>query len=321
MNSPEKMEKKIIIASARGFCAGVIRAIHTVEQALKIFDHPLYVHHQIVHNKYVVEDLEKRGVRFIEELDEMPDNLPVIFSAHGVSPEVHKKAAQKNLQVIDATCPLVAKVHTEAIRYSKNGYRIFYIGHNNHPETKGTYGEAPEAITVIENEAQADQLMATKDKAAVLTQTTLSIYDTEKVITSLKQKFPDLATPKKSDICFATTNRQESVLTLSNNCDLVFILGSKNSSNSNRLKEVAFSQNTPSYLIDGPEDIETEWLLNAQTVGITAGASAPEFLVTKTIEFLKEKFGFKNVEYRNIKEENISFQLPEELQKLLTKAQ
>ncbi len=328
---PRGGRKSILLISPRGFCAGVERAIETVEQALEILDTPLYVHHEIVHNRRVVENLAKRGIVFIDRLDEMPDNLPVIFSAHGVSPAVREKARQKNLTVIDGTCPLVAKVHLEAIRYAREGYHIFFIGHKNHAETIGTQGEAPDHISVIENETQIKALEEKiaflkkegKDlfpyhKTAYLTQTTLSVGETEQMIRQLQDIFPDIRGPSAGDICYATTNRQEALSLAAPESDLFLIVGSANSSNSNRLREQAEKNGKPAYLIDSAEMVQAKWLAGKTHIAITAGASAPEDLVKEIIERLQSEFGFDEIINMEGKPENTRFQLPQELQKLLT---
>jgi len=307
--------KKIILASPRGFCAGVYRAIEVVEIAIKQFGTPLFVHHQIVHNRHVVENLVKRGVRFVESIDEIPDNLSVIFSAHGVSPEIRKRAAQKNLKIIDATCPLVTKVHNEANRYAQNGYSIILIGHKNHVETIGTFGEAPDKIHIIERAEDIQKLPPfDNEKVAYLTQTTLSVNDTKEIIAKLIELYPDIQAPGSSDICYATTNRQEAVSVIADKVDLVLVIGSKNSSNSNRLSELVKKLGKSTYLIDNSDDIKDHWFEKISVVGITAGASAPEELVSGVISHLQEKYEFSDIEEISIKEENTVFQLPIELQ-------
>ncbi|MDH4262542.1 MAG: 4-hydroxy-3-methylbut-2-enyl diphosphate reductase [Spirochaetia bacterium] len=312
-----EIQKKIILASPRGFCAGVHRAIEAVERSIKLFGTPLYVHHQIVHNRHVVEDFIKKGVIFVESIEEVPDNVPVIFSAHGVSPEIRKKAAKKNLKIIDATCPLVTKVHNEAFRYAQDGYEILLIGHKNHVETIGTYGEAPDKIHIIEKIEDIENLDFSRDsKLAYLTQTTLSINDTKEMIKILMEKFPDIKSPGSSDICYATTNRQEAAEKIADKVDLVFVIGSQNSSNSNRLKELVKKLGKSTYLIDNADNIESKWIHSSiKVIGITAGASAPEELVKNTVDRLKNEFKFLEIEEMVIKEENIMFQLPLELLK------
>lgn len=306
------MEKEIFIAFPRGFCAGVERAIEVVEKAIEMYSTPLYVHHEIVHNRHVVEDFKKRGVIFVEDLEQVPEGETVIFSAHGVSPEVWEKAHKRKLKVIDATCPLVTKVHNEARRYAKNGYKIILIGHKNHVEAIGTKGEAPEQIYIVENLEEIDQLsFSPQEKLAYLTQTTLSVQDTQQMIEKLKEKYPQIEGPNSSDICYATTNRQEAVAYIAQQVQLVLVIGSQNSSNSNRLREVSEKLGTRAYLIDGPKDLKPEWFPEeVYRVGLTAGASAPEILVQEVIACLKSKFGFTRVEEIRLKEENVVFQLP-----------
>ena len=307
--------KKIILASPRGFCAGVDRAIEVVEISLKLFGTPLYVHHQIVHNRHVVEKFISRGVRFVESIEEVPDNVPVIFSAHGVSPEIRRRSMEKNLKIIDATCPLVTKVHLDAIKYSREGYQILLVGHKNHVETIGTFGEAPDKIHIIENLQDIESLKFSPDtKLAFLTQTTLSINDAREIIDVLKKKFPAIKSSGSNGICYATTNRQEAAGEIAKRVDVVFVIGSQNSSNSNRLKELVEKMNKPAYLIDDAGAIQTGWISDSiHNIGITAGASAPEELVTQTIQRLQQEFHFEEVEEVIIKDENIVFQMPEEL--------
>lgn len=310
-NSPEYTEEKeIILASPRGFCAGVHRAISTVEHALKKYQ-PLYVYHQIVHNNYVVSSLQKKGVLFREKLEEIPDGSVTIFSAHGVPPKDVQLAQKKNLKIIDATCPLVTKVHREAINYAKNGCEIVYIGHKKHIETIGTVGEAPEKIHVVESVEDISDLKIFSDQVAYLCQTTLAVSETASIIEKLKEKYPKLIGPSKSDICYATTNRQNAVNTIAPLSDVIFVIGSKNSSNSNRLKEVAEKHNKPSYLIEDANSIKKSWLSDdTYKVGITAGASAPEILVEGVIRKLKEEYGYKKIHEINTIEEEFSFSLP-----------
>jgi 4-hydroxy-3-methylbut-2-enyl diphosphate reductase len=310
-----KPQKKIILASPRGFCAGVHRAIEVVDISIELFGTPLYVHHQIVHNRHVVDDFIAKGVRFVESIDDVPDNSPVIFSAHGVSPEIRRIAAKKNLKIIDATCPLVTKVHNEAYRYAQNGYEILLIGHKNHVETIGTFGEAPDKIHIIENIQDIDALnFSTDAKLAYLTQTTLSVHDTREMIQRLVEKYPGIKAPGSSDICYATTNRQEAAGSIADMVDIVLVIGSQNSSNSNRLKELVEKIGKPTHLIDNAGNIKPEWIHERiSVIGITAGASAPEELVDGVLTRLKEEFDYTEVEEITVKEENIVFQLPVEL--------
>lgn len=313
--------EKILLVQPRGFCAGVVRAVAIVEEALEITK-PIYVRKEIVHNKFVVEDLRKRGAVFVSDLDEVPNGEPgnpvvCIFSAHGVSPAVREKAKEKNLFVIDATCPLVTKVHMEAIRFAKEGYSIVLIGHNGHEEVEGTMGEAPFAIKLVESIEDVENLeVANPDKLVYLTQTTLSVDDTRAIAEALKRKYPNLTPPPKDDICYATTNRQHAVKQLAPLCELILVIGAKNSSNSQRLREVAENCGTRSYLIDDESMIQPEWLADVRTVGITAGASAPEVLVFRVIENLRERGEDVQVETLTIEEENVFFNLPKNIQQL-----
>lgn len=307
---------KIILASPRGFCAGVNMAIESLDLALKAFGSPVYVYHEIVHNKYVVEDFKKRGAVFIEELSEAPEGSNLLFSAHGVSPEIREAAKARNLKAFDATCPLVTKVHLEAIKYAKEGYTIFLIGHEGHDEVIGTMGEAPEAIVLVETEEDVESLeVADENKLAYLTQTTLSVDDANKIINKLRARFPNINKPPKDDICYATQNRQEAVKLLSPQADLILVLGSQNSSNSKRLCELAEEQGIPGYLIDGSDQIDESWFDGIETVLVTAGASAPEVVVEQVLDYLKDKFS-ATVEIQTIREEKVSFPLPKPLRHL-----
>ncbi|MEM6798194.1 MAG: 4-hydroxy-3-methylbut-2-enyl diphosphate reductase [Planctomycetota bacterium] len=307
---------KVLLASPRGFCAGVNMAIESLDLALREFGAPIYVYHEIVHNKYVVKSFEAKGVVFIDELDEAPEGSTLLFSAHGVSPEVRRVAKQRNLHAIDATCPLVTKVHVEAVRYAKQGRTIVLIGHEGHDEVIGTMGEAPEAIVLVESPEDVDKLeVADPDHLAYLTQTTLSVDDTSRIIARLKERFPAIVGPAKADICYATQNRQEAVSVLSEGADVTLVLGSQNSSNSQRLAELSRERGVDAYLIDGPQDLQDDWLSEARTVLVTAGASAPEVVVEATLEYLAEKFGAE-VQVQTIREESVSFPLPRELRTL-----
>jgi 4-hydroxy-3-methylbut-2-enyl diphosphate reductase len=307
--------KEIIVAAPRGFCAGVDRAISIVEKAIEVYGTPLYVHHEIVHNKHVVDSLRAKGVIFVDSLEDIPGDQTVIFSAHGVSPAVVEAAKKKNLKILDATCPLVTKVHIEARRYAREGYRIILIGHKDHIEARGTYGEAPEQITIAETLADIEKLEFAADvKLAYLTQTTLSVRDTRGLIARLKERFPQIEGPNSSDICYATTNRQEAVSAIAPNADIVYVIGSRNSSNSNRLKELAESEGAMAYLIDSAADVSSEHLRgDVKKIGVTAGASAPEILVKEVTERLKNEFGFTHVSELRLKEEDVTFKLPREL--------
>ena len=308
---------QIILANPRGFCAGVDRAIDIVERALEVFGAPIYVRHEVVHNTYVVNNLKNKGAIFVDELDEIPDDATVIFSAHGVSKAVQDEAKLRQLKVFDATCPLVTKVHLEVARYANNGDDVILIGHAGHPEVEGTLGQYDTShggeIHLVETEADVEQLDIAADKnLSYVTQTTLSVDDTQSIIEALKKKFPHIKGPRKDDICYATQNRQDAVKKLSGECDLVLVVGSANSSNSNRLKELANNQGVQGYLIDNADHINKDWFENVSSVGITAGASAPEILVENVINKLQEWFGATLSEDSGPRE-NIVFQLPKEL--------
>lgn len=309
---------KVLLASPRGFCAGVNMAIDSLELALEAFGAPIYVYHEIVHNKYVVESFESRGVVFLDEVEEAPVGSTLLFSAHGVSPETRAKAKARDLRAIDATCPLVTKVHLEAIRYAKAGHTIVLIGHEGHDEVIGTMGEAPEAIVLVESPEDVDVLeVADPENLAYLTQTTLSVDDTSRIIARLRERFPKIIGPAKSDICYATQNRQEAVSLLSDDADLTLVLGSQNSSNSQRLAELSKEKGIPAHLIDGPEDLQAEWFTGVETVLVTAGASAPETTVEAVLDYLKENYDAA-IEPRLVREESVSFPLPRELRQLAT---
>ena len=304
---------KVILASPRGFCAGVNMAIESLDLAIKAFGTPVYVYHEIVHNKYVVETFKEKGAIFVDELSEVPAGSYLLFSAHGVSPEIRAAAKELDLFAIDATCPLVTKVHLEAIRFAKAGNTIVLIGHEGHDEVVGTMGEAPEAIVLVETENDVDNLdIADESKIAYLTQTTLSVDDANRVIERLKKRFPAIQGPPKADICYATQNRQEAVRILGKEADVVLVLGSQNSSNSQRLRELADEDGIAGYLIDGAKDISADWFADAETVLVTAGASAPESVVDECLEYLRNNFG-ATVEVRSIRKEEVHFQLPPEL--------
>ena len=308
---------KIILAAPRGFCAGVNMAIECLDMALSAFGAPIYVYHEIVHNRFVVESFTARGVVFVDELSEVPAGSHLLFSAHGVSPEIREMAKARDLLAIDATCPLVTKVHLEAIRFAKLGYIIVLIGHEGHDEVVGTMGEAPEAIVLVESEEEVDQLEFPADsKIAYLTQTTLSVDDASRIIRRLESRFPQIASPPKQDICYATQNRQEAVRLLAEEADLVLVLGSQNSSNSQRLKEISQELQVPAHLIDGVQDIHSDWFSGVDTVLITAGASAPESVVEDCVDYLQEHHD-ATVEIRTIREEQVHFQLPIELRKAI----
>ena len=308
---------EIQLANPRGFCAGVDRAIDIVNRALEVFGAPIYVRHEVVHNKFVVDDLRARGAIFVDELHEVPDDCIVIFSAHGVSQAVRAEAGNRGLKVFDATCPLVTKVHMEVAHYSAEGRECILIGHQGHPEVEGTMGQyshtAGGDIYLVEDEAQAARLeVRDPAKLSYVTQTTLSMDDTARVIEALRQRFPDITGPRKDDICYATQNRQDAVKNLADASDVVLVVGSINSSNSNRLKEVAERRDTPAYLIDNADEIKREWLQGKQRIGVTAGASAPEVLVEQVINRLQE-WGADTVDESQGRRETITFSLPKEL--------
>jgi 4-hydroxy-3-methylbut-2-enyl diphosphate reductase len=308
---------KIILANPRGFCAGVNMAIESLERALEFFGPPLYVYHEIVHNKYVVERFHRAGAVFVESLDEVPEGSPLLYSAHGVSPQIREQARRRKLRAIDATCPLVTKVHLEAIKYAREGYTIVLIGHQGHDEVIGTMGEAPDRMVLVETAADVAKLtVPDPNKVAYLTQTTLSVDDANLVIAALRARFPAIANPPKDDICYATQNRQEAVRELARKADVALVLGSQNSSNSRRLAEIARSLGPNAYLIDGVSEIRPEWVEGAETVVITAGASAPEAVVQECIEYLQERFGAV-IQEEWVREEDVHFPLPRSLRELL----
>ncbi len=307
----------IKLANPRGFCAGVDRAIEIVNRALEVFGPPIYVRHEVVHNKFVVEDLRARGAVFVEELDQVPDDVIVIFSAHGVSKAVRDEADRRGLKVFDATCPLVTKVHMEVVRYSREGRECILIGHEGHPEVEGTMGQYDAsnggAIYLVEDETDVAELQVRNpENLAFVTQTTLSMDDTSKVIDALRAKFPAIGGPRKDDICYATQNRQDAVKQLASECDVLLVVGSPNSSNSNRLRELAERMGTPAYLIDGAEDLKREWFDGVSGIGITAGASAPEVLVRGVVDQLRA-WGAEGETELDGRPENITFSMPKEL--------
>jgi 4-hydroxy-3-methylbut-2-enyl diphosphate reductase len=288
-------------------------AIESLERALELFGTPLYVYHEIVHNLHVVDRFRRRGVVFVDSIDDIPSGANVLYSAHGVAPAIRRASVERNLHAIDATCPLVTKVHLEAVRFAKEGYTILLIGHEGHDEVAGTLGEAPDAIRLVQDASEVADLDLPDDaKVAYLTQTTLSVDDAEVIIKALKKRFPRIAGPKRDDICYATQNRQEAVKELLIEADLVLVVGSQNSSNSLRLAELARSHNKPAYLVDGVREIKLSWLRDDQTVLITAGASAPEDVVQEVVAFLQDRFG-ATVEFRTVREEHVNFPLPREL--------
>ncbi|HVL91703.1 MAG TPA: 4-hydroxy-3-methylbut-2-enyl diphosphate reductase [Actinomycetota bacterium] len=303
---------KVLLAAPRGYCAGVDRAVETVERALAQFGAPVYVRKQIVHNAHVVRDLESKGAIFVEELDEVPEGANAILSAHGVAPEVYEQARGRSLQTIDATCPLVTKVHFEARKFASDGFDIVLIGHEGHEEVIGTMGEAPSSITLIEKPADVDSLDLPGNKVAYLSQTTLSVDETNEVIAALRERFPQIQGPPREDICYATQNRQTAVKEIARRADVVLVIGSQNSSNSKRLAEVARVAGAESYLIDDETEIDPAWLDGAQTVGITSGASAPEWLVDRVVDWFRGR-GETDVEEVRVVHEDVHFGLPKEL--------
>ncbi|MEN3366460.1 MAG: 4-hydroxy-3-methylbut-2-en-yl diphosphate reductase [Burkholderiales bacterium] len=307
------MDKEVLLAQPRGFCAGVDRAIEIVERALAQFGAPIYVRHEIVHNAYVVEDLRNKGAIFIEELEDVPAGNTVIFSAHGVPKSVQTEAEQRGLRVFDATCPLVTKVHVEVAKMRREGREIIMIGHKGHPEVEGTMGQADAGMYLVETVSDAEQLQVTNpDMLAYVSQTTLSVDDTADIIAALKKKFPSISEPKKGDICYATTNRQEAVKFMAPQVEVVIVVGSANSSNSNRLREVAEKKGVAAYMVDNASQIDPAWLEGKTRIGVTAGASAPEVLVQAVIDRLKE-YGAKSVRALTGVEENVTFPMPKGL--------
>jgi len=304
---------QVLLASPRGFCAGVNMAIDALELALKSLPGPIYVYHEIVHNKHVVSHFRDQGVVFVDELTEVPSGATLLFSAHGVSPEIRRMARERGLRAIDATCPLVTKVHLEAIKYANLGYTIFLVGHEGHDEVIGTMGEAPAAIVLVETPEDVDTLeVADESKLAYLTQTTLSVDDANRIIARLRERFPQIVSPPKEDICYATQNRQEAVSVLSSEVDLTLVLGSQNSSNSQRLAELSRERGVAAHLIDGVQDIDPTWFEGVERVLVTAGASAPEVVVDAVLELLRDRFG-ATIQPRTLRQEDVSFPLPREL--------
>ncbi len=305
--------KKVILLNPRGFCAGVVRAIDIVRIALETFGPPIYVRKEIVHNRFVVDELRTAGAVFVDEVTDVPEGARLIYSAHGVSPAVREEARKRKLRVIDATCPLVTKVHLEAVRFAKNGYTIVLIGHREHDEVIGTLGEAPDSTVVVSTEEDVWRLrVPDPNRIAYLTQTTLSLDETAGIIAALRRRFPAVEGPPASDICYATQNRQEAVKEVAPECDLLLVVGSHNSSNSRRLVEVAKNAGAASYLIDDASEIRDQWLQDCRVIGVTAGASAPEHLVEEVLTALAER-GFTQTEVRTVREEDVHFALPPEL--------
>jgi 4-hydroxy-3-methylbut-2-enyl diphosphate reductase len=308
---------QILLANPRGFCAGVDRAIDIVERALELFGAPIYVRHEVVHNRYVVDRLRNMGAVFVEELHEVPDDSTVIFSAHGVSRAVQDEAKRRELKVFDATCPLVTKVHMEVARYGRDGCDVVLIGHEGHPEVEGTMGQFDTSnggrILLVETPEDVERIdVRDPSRLAFVTQTTLSVDDTQRVVDALKRRFPQMTSPRKEDICYATQNRQDAVKQLVERCDLILVVGSRTSSNSNRLREIAEKAGIPGYLIDGPEDLQQEWFVGKRSVGVTAGASAPEVLVERVVAKLREWGGLAPLNLDG-QPENVVFSLPKEL--------
>jgi 4-hydroxy-3-methylbut-2-en-1-yl diphosphate reductase len=312
-NAPEKL----LLAAPRGYCAGVDRAVQTVERALELYGPPVYVRKEIVHNKHVVEQLRERGAIFVEEESQVPEGETVVFSAHGVAPSVHAGAAARGLQTIDATCPLVTKVHVEAKKFAGHGYTIVLIGHAGHEEVEGTMGEAPDHIVLIETEEDVERLeVPDPDRIAYISQTTLSVDETTAIILKLRERFPNIVGPRTDDICYATTNRQMAVRQMAPHCDLVLVIGSANSSNSNRLVEVARDHGAESHLIDNESQVREEWLEGKRVVGITSGASAPEELVKRLVNWFRER-GTQDVEEFDVVQEDVRFMLPKDIRREL----
>jgi 4-hydroxy-3-methylbut-2-en-1-yl diphosphate reductase len=310
----------LLLAAPRGYCAGVDRAVQTVERALELHGAPVYVRKEIVHNKHVVEQLRERGAVFVESETEIPEGAVAVFSAHGVAPSVHANATMRGLRTIDATCPLVTKVHVEAKKFAADGYTIVLVGHAGHEEVEGTMGEAPEHIVLIENEEDVDRLeVSDPEKVAYISQTTLSVDETRAIIDRLRERFPAIVGPRTDDICYATTNRQAAVKQLARECDLVLVIGSRNSSNSNRLVEVAREHGSDSYLIDNESEVREEWLEGKRVVGITSGASAPEELVQRLVRFFRDR-GTEDVRELEVVQEDVRFMLPKVIRQAVAAA-
>ena len=315
------MVERVLLASPRGYCAGVERAVETVELALDHYGPPVYVRKQIVHNIHVVRDLEARGAIFVEDESEAPEGSTIVFSAHGVAPSVHVQSAARGLNTIDATCPLVTKVHVQAKRYAAAGYTVVLIGHAGHEEVVGTMGEAPEATVLVQDVAEAEALALPADaKVAYITQTTLSVDETSEIISTLRRRFPDIYAPKKEDICYATSNRQWAVKEMLAEVELLLVIGSRNSSNSNRLVDVARASGVDAYLIDDEAEIDERWLDGVRTVGLTSGASAPEKLVTRVCDWFRAR-GVEKIEPFRMVNEDVTFRLPVELRRELALAE
>jgi 4-hydroxy-3-methylbut-2-enyl diphosphate reductase len=320
LETPIRAPEKLLLAAPRGYCAGVDRAVQTVERALDLHGPPVYVRKEIVHNKHVVEELRQRGAVFVEEETEVPEGATVVFSAHGVAPSVHHRAAERRLSTIDATCPLVTKVHVEARKFAAQGYTIVLIGHDGHEEVEGTMGEAPESIVLVESIEDVDRLeVADPDRVAYVTQTTLAVDETRAIIERLRERFPNVVGPRTDDICYATTNRQMAIRQMARECDLVLVIGSRNSSNSQRLVEVAHDHGAESHLIDNESQIADEWLEGARVVGISSGASAPEELVQRVVDHFRAR-GTEDVAEFEVVQEDVRFMLPKEIRSVLKRS-
>jgi 4-hydroxy-3-methylbut-2-enyl diphosphate reductase len=312
--------ERILLAAPRGYCAGVDRAVQTVERALELYGAPVYVRKEIVHNKHVVEQLRDRGAHFVDSETDVPEGATVVFSAHGVAPTVHANAADRQLQTIDATCPLVTKVHVEAKKFAAEGYTIVLVGHAGHEEVEGTMGEAPDDIVLIENEQDVDELeVPDPSKVAYISQTTLSVDETRAIINRLRERFPQIVGPRTDDICYATTNRQAAVKQLARECDLVLVIGSSNSSNSNRLVEVAREHGAESHLLDNETQVREGWLTGKSIVGITSGASAPDELVQRLVQFFRDR-GTTDVQELQVVQEDVRFMLPKAIRQAMAAA-
>jgi 4-hydroxy-3-methylbut-2-en-1-yl diphosphate reductase len=312
--------EKVLLAAPRGYCAGVDRAVQTVERTLEIYGPPVYVRKEIVHNKHVVERLRERGVIFVERETDVPEGSVCVFSAHGVAPSVHANAQTRGLRTIDATCPLVTKVHREALRFAEDGYTIVLVGHDGHEEVEGTMGEAPERIVLVQSEQDVDELkVEDPERIAYVTQTTLSVDETSSILARLKERFPSVVGPRTDDICYATTNRQTAVKQLAGNCDLMLVIGSRNSSNSVRLVEVARDCGTDAHLIDSASEVCEEWLEGRRVVGISSGASAPENLVGELVDFFRAR-GVRDISEVDAIREDVRFMLPKQVRKAITGA-
>jgi 4-hydroxy-3-methylbut-2-enyl diphosphate reductase len=317
---PSTAPEKLLLAAPRGYCAGVDRAVQTVERALDIYGPPVYVRKEIVHNKHVVEQLRERGAVFVDQETEVPEGETVVFSAHGVAPSVHANAEQRELRTIDATCPLVTKVHVEAKKFAAQGYTIVMVGHAGHEEVEGTMGEAPDSIVLVETIEDVERLeVPDPDRVAHISQTTLSVDETRSIIAALREKFPNITGPRTDDICYATTNRQAAVRQMAAECDLVLVIGSQNSSNSNRLVEVAREYGADSYLIDNEAQVLEEWFEGKRVVGISSGASAPEELVQRLVDFFRAR-GTEDISEFEVVKEDVRFMLPKEIRKALAGA-